>query len=165
MALPAETRFWMRVNKEGPLHPTLGNCWDWTGNVLRHKDPRFNYGRLSIGNKQTYATRLSWELHNGLIPKGLWILHHCDRPICVNPKHLYLGTHSDNMADAVSRDRLPFGEQNHRAKLTEEAVREIRRRYVRGSRENGSVALARESGVSNQLVSRILCGGLWKRLV
>lgn len=72
-------------------------CWAWTGT----KDPK-GYGRW--GRK--IASRHSWELANGSIPEGMWVLHHCDNKPCVNPRHLYLGTVVENTRDAMARDRV-----------------------------------------------------------
>lgn len=71
-------------------------CWPWTGPADKK-----GYGRW--GGK--VASRHSWELANGPITDGLWVLHHCDNPPCVNPRHLYLGTVVENARDAVARGR------------------------------------------------------------
>ena len=70
------------------------SCWEWQ--KLRYPT---GYGRFG----QLYAHRVSWEIENGDIPEGLHILHTCDNPPCVNPKHLYVGTHQDNMRDRQER--------------------------------------------------------------
>jgi len=93
--------FWDFVNREGPVpahRPGLGPCWVWTG----IQDPQ-GYGRLG-GHR--LAHRQSWEMANGTIEGGLWVLHHCDNPPCVNPAHLYLGTVKENVRDAVERGRM-----------------------------------------------------------
>jgi hypothetical protein len=87
---PVEHRFWAKVNKDGPIHPTHGKCWLWTAGTLPA-----GYGRFA-GN---LAHRYSWRLHVGPIPAGMSILHKCDTPSCVNPRHLFLGTQQDNLAD------------------------------------------------------------------
>jgi len=103
---PWQQRFWNYVDKNG-----ANGCWVWTAS--RH---RFGYGLLvkeqsttkKRGRHRT-AHRLSWELHNGAIPKGLSVLHHCDNPPCVNPAHLFLGTQADNNRDMFAKGRNKIG--------------------------------------------------------
>lgn len=90
-----DQRFWNKVNKQ-----TIDGCWEWIG----CKD-RLGYGRLMYWGTLTLAHRFSWELHNKKIPKGLNVLHKCDNRKCVNPEHLWLGTHRDNMEDMVKKGR------------------------------------------------------------
>jgi hypothetical protein len=85
--------FWDSVTKTHEY-----GCWTWTGIT----DPK-GYGRW--GRK--IASRHSWELANGAIPDGMWVLHHCDNKPCVNPRHLYLGTVIENTQDAMTRGKVP----------------------------------------------------------
>ncbi len=99
-------------------------CWLWLGSVNA-----LGYGMMSApGRGAQAAYRMAWEMANGPIPKGMCVCHKCDVPSCINPQHLWLGTHIDNMADKYRKGRSnnPKGEAHGRAKLTEEAVREIR---------------------------------------
>ena len=66
---------------------------------------RFGYGMFRIKRESYLAHRYSWTLHRGPIPVGLWVLHRCDVPACVNPGHLFLGTHQDNMDDMKRKGR------------------------------------------------------------
>ena len=92
-----ETRFWRSVDMNGPVPQhdvALGACWLWTGIVVK------DYPKINIGRRQVGAHRYSWELHNGrAVPDDLWVLHKCDRPLCVNPSHLYPGTAKENARD------------------------------------------------------------------
>lgn len=137
------TRFWDRVTK-------TETCW-----IISGAHTKFGYGL--IGHQ--LAHRFSWELNVGPIPDGLWVLHKCDNPPCVNPDHLFLGTPKDNQQDAAKKGHLPRGESNHRAKLREAQVIEIRNRHRNG--ELGRT-LAKEFGISENGVSCIVNLKTWK---
>lgn len=118
-------------------------------------------GQLSIGNTSVHAPRFSWELHNGPIPDGLYVLHRCDNPPCVNPKHLFLGTADDNSKDMISKDRQAKGEDHGQAVLTEDKVRLIRKLYRWHDRQYGSYGLAKMLGVSQYAVMCVIRGETW----
>jgi hypothetical protein len=93
-----EKRFWRFVKK------MRASCWLWAGGRQAQ-----GYGAFGNGERVVYAHRFSWQLHNGPIPKGLNVLHRCDVPPCVNPKHLFIGTHADNMRDKIKKSRQWLG--------------------------------------------------------
>lgn len=94
-----EKQFWGYVNK-------TETCWIWTGTIGRPTVRGADHGAAYITNRRISAHRFSYELHNGPIPDGLFVLHHCDVPRCVNPAHLYVGTQRQNMHDAIRRKRF-----------------------------------------------------------
>lgn len=106
-----------------------GGCWLWTG-----KRNQQGYGRLRVDGRDVLAHRHSWALVNGRISEGLCVLHRCDRPACINPAHLFIGTIADNNADMKSkgRGRKATGEAHPWVKLTTVQVLEIRRRRANG---------------------------------
>ena len=96
-----EERFWEKVNKNGPIHPLLGTpCWLWTGS---RNDA--GYGKIGNEGESAYAHRVSYELRYGPLSDGLFVLHKCDNPPCVNPNHLFAGTALDNHLDMVQKGR------------------------------------------------------------
>jgi hypothetical protein len=119
-----EDRFWAHVDRAGD-----DECWLWRG-----APTAAGYGRLSIRGRAHYAHRLSYEWHHAPIPPGRWIqvCHSCDVKLCVNPRHLWLGTAKSNTAEAIERGRFTTGEQNGYSKLTATQVRELRHRYAAG---------------------------------
>ncbi len=138
-------RFWSKVEK-------TDWCWNWKAG--KGSD---GYGIFwDIPNKTSRrAPRVAWELENGPIPEGMWILHHCDNPACVNPSHLYIGTAADNNGDAIRRGRNPPIPQ----KLTAEQVIEIR---ALPYQPQGKIAAM--YGVSQVTISKILRRKSWKHI-
>jgi len=76
------------------------DCWEWTAGTNN-----IGYGMMRDGDKMRTAHRLAYEEFKGIIPKGMQVLHICDNPKCINPKHLWLGTIQDNMRDKKEKGR------------------------------------------------------------
>lgn len=118
-----EKRFLKHVPSR-PANPTT-TCMEWTG--VRDDVGRGRIqGRVSEGREKFIASRLAWEHAYGPIPEGLWVLHRCDNPSCVNPLHLFLGTHTDNMVDRSQKERQPRGESHGWHRLTNDRVARMR---------------------------------------
>jgi Pectobacterium phage endonuclease len=148
-----EERFWARA----PIGP-VNQCWVWTGAKLNN-----GYGYLSITRKGKVrvltAHRLSVEISMRLpIPPGMHVLHSCDNPGCVNPRHLSIGTHKENMADMANKNRHAFGMKSGRSKLTTTQVRAIRKSSAPHK------VLADKYGIKKLQVYRIQHGLTWRSL-
>jgi len=126
--MTTEQRFWNKVNK-------TDTCWLWTASKRNKGYGAFSYTR--DGKMiQDRAHRYSWEIHKGSIPEGLFVLHSCDVPACVNPSHLFLGNNQENVDDMMNKGRhvsggtyiqkyegkYERGESHHGAKLDADGV-------------------------------------------
>lgn len=155
-----EERFWSYVDRRGP-----DECWPWKGYCAKSG----GHGRFLEVRRQTTAHRVSWEIHRGIIPEGMHVLHSCDSPSCVNPAHLFLGTQADNNRDMAAKGRQAKGtvlsrpgECNPNAKLTREIVQQIRAEYRPRAPGRGLPALAKKYGVGISAIHSIVKGHSWK---
>ncbi len=145
--IPLADRFFQSVKK------LPSGCIIWTAGVHAH-----GYGHLA--NKRTH--RISYELFIGPIPDGIFVCHHCDNRLCVNPVHLFLGTHKDNIDDCKAKGRTAHGERNNGAILTDSQVLDIR--FLHSTGKFTMAALARKFGVSHRGVFDIVHWASWKNL-
>ena len=122
-----QKRFWEKVDIK-----SKDECWNWKASCTH------GYGYFWNGEVTENAHRTSWIIHNGSIPKGLLVLHKCDNRKCVNPNHLYLGTHSDNNYDRAMRN--PNGQGGGTPKFDSENVRIIKKLYSTGKYTQMSLA-------------------------
>lgn len=138
-------------------------CWIWIGGQYQS-----GYGNISINNKKQKAHRVSYEMHKGKIPEGMFVCHSCDNPLCVNPDHLWVGTAIDNNADRHAKGRSnggtdgpkqpAIGAKNPNSKLTEKQVMEIYRD------PRSYTKISKDYGVRHAAVWRIKKKKTWRHL-
>ena len=142
-------------------------CWVWQG---AKKGKYMQYGHLTVGSRTDgsrrtmSAHRYSYEIYNGKIPNGLFVLHKCDNPPCVNPDHLFLGTHQDNVDDREKKGRNNTsgislsGEDHPYSILTLDNVGYIRRSCLK----RGDITrIAKELGVNRKTISDVVNFKTW----
>ena len=159
-----EQRYWKHVDRRG-----ANECWIWTACVKRG-EKKLGYGQVWVGYDadgkavMDYAHRVAWRLANGEIPDGLHVRHHCDNPLCQNPNHLELGTHTDNMRDMHERGRLVNvrGSKHGKSKLTEQQVRDIRAAWT--GKYGEQKRLSQAYGVTQANISDIVLRKTWKHV-
>lgn len=117
----------------------VGGCWEWVG--YRRNS---HYGSLTVRNRPVDVHKLSYAIHVGPIPHGRVVRHDCDNPPCWRPAHLLLGSQAQNVADMWNRGRarpgVTCGAGHHMAKLSDEQVGEIRRRWAVGGVQQRELA-------------------------
>lgn len=146
-------RFWSKVDVQCP-----SKCWTWLAGVDLD-----GYGLFKIDRRTTRAARFCAELRYGEIPEGLWALHTCDNPICVNPHHIYLGTPSQNSHDRERRERgrKSNGSLNGANVLNEEQVLDIRAKHAAGLSNKEIAAMF---GVCRPTISLIVRRKTWTHI-
>jgi len=133
-------------------NPETG-CWNWTLSLGKR-----GYGYMSINDTNTMAHRVSYEIFVGPVPDGLFVLHSCDNPQCMNPDHLHIGTHEDNMREMMERKRSCAGEKQAFAKLTNETVLQAIEMHKAGE---SACSLAKKFNVSSTSMLYALEGRTW----
>lgn len=147
-----EERFKAKVQID---HET--GCHNWKGARNRK-----GYGMIAVGKgRSAVSHRISYQLYKGEIPQDFVVMHTCDNPGCVNPEHLKVGTHADNVADRQSKGRGTRGETHSKAKLTEIQVLVIKEAYTSGHKQ---VDIANYFGVKHYNINQIVHGRSWKHL-
>ena len=144
-------KFWAKTRRAS------SGCLEYLGYLQKH-----GYGSTSYCGKLWLSHRLAWTLSYGEIPPGACVCHTCDNPRCIEPEHLFIATHAENMVDMKKKGRrkaINSGEDNGRSKLSMQAAEEIRRSYA--ARESTQVQLAVRFGVSQTLISMVIRGLHW----
>ena len=135
-------------------------CWEWKGALNADGYGQYSGRTLSTGRRPTcQAHRAAWEITMGAIPDGFLVCHRCDNPPCVNPDHLFVATHAENMADMVRKGRKLRGEDHRCARLTEPDVLRIREIGEAGGLS--LEAIGRLFGVSGCHIGKIVRRERW----
>ena len=143
-----EIDFWKKVDKTS----NPNGCWVWTGKI-RNKD---GYGSFIINHKTWSAHRFTM-LIAGQDPIGWEVMHRCDNPPCINPAHLSLGTHKDNMQDMINKGRHPTCGKL----LNDNLVLDIRQEKLNGA---SGISLSKKYNVSPTTISRICRRIIWTHI-
>lgn len=132
-------------------------CWEWSSTIESS-----GYGIFTF-NKKTYKShRYSYEFYNKIAPLSLFVCHRCDNRKCVNPNHLFLGTHKDNMEDMAKKLRGTNGEKNTQSKLNTNDIISIRSAY--NNLDIKMSEIAEIYGVSKGAISFLVRGITWRHI-
>lgn len=187
LVLPPDTsmRFWRKVSLSSPAerYPGIGKCWIWEGLL----SPQ-GYGRFYVGRRSLPAHRVAYQISERTLSRNEFACHKCDNPACVRPDHIFIGTQKDNVDDMMKKgrqvsglkvkpecaargdrhgsrtqpERVCRGERNPSSRLTEDQVREIRRRYSTGLIWQKTLAL--QFGVTTSNIKKIIARTAWKHI-
>ncbi|WP_458760569.1 HNH endonuclease signature motif containing protein [Afipia sp. TerB] len=148
-----------RVERLSIPEPNSG-CWIWTA-ALHPNERGMNYGCVSVNGKKFKAHRYSYEAYVGPIPEGLFVCHHCDNPCCVNPDHLFVGTHKDNSddRDRKGRNKIVLGEDHGSSKITAKQAANVKWLLSHGLSYG---VIAKQIGTTKPTVKGISQGKSWR---
>ncbi len=149
-----KNRFYAKV-----LIPNNDGCMLWAGCLT----PK-GYGSFRVKGKDTHASRFSYLLHCGNIPKNLCICHKCDNPACVSPEHLFIGTQKQNVMDMIKKNRQNYakGSKIGLSKLNEEKVKNIKN--LIGEKKLSLSEVSKIFNVSIRNIYKILQGKIWRHV-
>lgn len=143
---------WEKINKKSE-----DECWEWKGYTDKN-----GYGRIMINHITYRAHRIAYELTHGSIPKGLYVLHHCNNPPCCNPNHLYAGTQKDNMKQMIVDGHSCVGEKHPMGKLRGEDILKIKKLYSTGRYTLKEIGIM--FGTSDKNIHLIKSNKRWKHI-
>ena len=159
---PTEAEFWANTTRSAAPYGHLDECWLWAGCVVPKPDGSPGYPYVWWNGKPCRAHRVAYELSTGLsAPRrgsSMCVMHRCDRPTCINPAHLRLGTKRDNSVDMALKGRAGVGQPQ---KLTEDRVKAIICALAAGCPQR---PLAETFGVTTDTISRIANGKSWQHV-
>lgn len=127
-------------------------CWLWKA-AFGH-----GYGSFTFKQKRYIASRASYKVYIGEIPENFYVCHKCDNPACVNPGHLFLGTHTKNMQDMVKKGRSAKGSKHSQSKLIESDIIKIRQML---KTKMTQVEIASIFNVKREAISKIKLNKRW----
>ena len=157
MQTPLEKRLWSKVDKSGGAEA----CWWWQAAIAGGYGVIFLRKEENGRRRLAQAHRIVYELLIGPIPINKVLCHHCDNKLCVNPKHMFIGTEEDNAKDASLKGLLVPKSQDPRLRLDEATIKEIRNKASNGA---SLAKMARRYGVSVTAIFHIVHYDTWKHV-